>query len=241
MLGLPTSGALCRMPPEALLGDDCTHSKSHTTLGSIVTLVTGTLVYGFAFGLWRAPEQGFYSAAKMPLLFLAVVATTTVINTMLAQLMGVPLKMRETFKAMLYAMAVSAAILGAFAPIAIFVVLQLPAPLPSALGQAAAHPDVQASMAIFWPLLLGHITMIATAGVIGCLRLYSALKSIAPSPALAARLLAVWMCVAGFVGGELSWLLSPFLCKPDFPPHVITRTYHEGNFYEHVYRAIRAL
>jgi hypothetical protein len=237
-----TGARLCRMDPATLLAPQgSTQTHAHVTAGSLLTLMGGTLLYGFAFGLWRAPEQGIYSAIKLPILFLTIVLTTTLINSMLAVLMGIPLGIRKTFKAMLYAMAVTASILGAFAPIAVFLVLQLPAPLPAALGQVASHPAVQASMAIFWPLLLGHIAMIAIAGTIGCLRLHAVLKMAAPTPRGAARLLAAWMLVTGFVGGELSWLLSPYLCKPDFSPHVIARTFHEGNFYEQLYRAVRSL
>ena len=47
-----------------------------------------------------------------------------------------------------------------------------------------------------------------------------------------------WLLVSGFAGCELSWLFSPFICKPNFPPHLITRTYWEGNFYEQLYRAV---
>jgi hypothetical protein len=241
MPSMLTPSAICRMRPADLLSDNHERGSERVTLGALLTIVIGTLAYGFAFGLWRAPEQGLYSAVKMPVLFLAIVATTTVINTMLAQLMGVPVRMCQTLEAMLYAMAITSAILGAFSPVGVFLVLQLPPPIPNALDKPASHPDVQASMAIFWPLLLGHITVIAAAGVTGCLRLHSALKAIARTPIMASRLLAIWIVVTGFVGGELSWLLSPFLCKPNFPPHLVTRTYHEGNFYEHVYRALRAL
>lgn len=212
----------------------------HTTVGYLLVLLGGTLAYGFAFGLWRAPEQGLYSAVKMPALFLSIIGTTTLVNGMIAPLMGVPIRLRQTLMAMLYAMAITASILGAFAPVAIFLVLQVPAPLPSAVEKHAMHPDIQASMAVFWPLLLGHISLIACAGIAGCLRLRSVLRAIAPSDAAAARVLAVWIIVTGFAGGELSWLFSPFLCKPDFPPHLIARTYHEGNFYEQVYRGIRS-
>ncbi len=242
MAAIPTPGMICRMPPSQLLADpERGQSTLGSVMGTVVTLVIGTLAYGFSFGLWRAPEQGLYSAIKMPALFLSIIGTTTLINGMIAPLLGVPIRLRQTLRAMLYAMAITASILGAFAPVVVFVVLQIPPPLPSALGKHAMHPDVQTSMAVFWPLLLSHIVLIACAGVTGCLRLRSVLRAIAPSRAKAARVLAVWIVVTGFVGGELSWLFSPFLCKPDFPPHFIARTYQEGNFYEQVYRGIRSV
>src|SRR5687767_13508083 len=55
-------------------------------IGALATAVTlaGGAIYGFAFGLWRAPEQALYSAIKLPLLLLAVVAASALINGVLA-------------------------------------------------------------------------------------------------------------------------------------------------------------
>lgn len=50
-----------------------------------------------------------------------------------------------------------------------------------------------------------------------------------------------WISVAGFVGCEISWLLSPFLCKPTQQPHIIPKEYFQENFYERVWRAITDL
>jgi len=55
---------------------------------------------------------------------------------------------------------------------------------------------------------------------------------------MASRLMIVWIFVMGLAGCELSWLLSPFLCKPTQEPHIVPREYFQQNFYERVWYAI---
>ena len=160
---------------------------------------------------------------------------------MLAQLAGARLPLRQVCLLMLLGLATTAAVMGALSPVALFLVLQAPPPDPAALGLPGWHPVVVRSMRAFWSLLLGHIAVIGVSGLIGNIRLYRLLRSITGRSALAARVLAMWIAASGFVGCELSWLFSPFLCKPNYPAHLIARTYFEGNFYEHVYRAITSL
>ena len=61
------------------------------------------------------------------------------------------------------------------------------------------------------------------------------------SAAQAARLLVVWLLIVGFVGCQLSWLFSPFLCHPSFEPHIVARFYFKYNFYEYVWMSLRGL
>lgn len=207
-------------------------------LDASAVIVLGASSYGFAFGFWRSPLQGVYSAAKMPVLFLSAAATSAVINWMLAQLMGARLTLGQVCAAMLVGMGIVAAIMGSLSPVALFVVLHAPAPDPAALGRDAADPIAIRAMEPFWDLLLMHVLVIGAAGVAGNLRLYELLTAVLGNGRLAGRILAVWICISGFVGCELSWLLSPFLCKPNYPTHFITRTYFDGNFYEQVWRAL---
>jgi len=45
--------------------------------------------------------------------------------------------------------------------------------------------------------------------------------------------------VMGFVGCQLSWLLSPFLGDPVSPPHWVARLYWQYNFYEYVWLCVQ--
>ncbi|MEI6149345.1 MAG: hypothetical protein WCS01_09645, partial [bacterium] len=40
---------------------------------SLAAVMVGSALFGFAFGIWRAPEQALYAAIKMPAMILALV------------------------------------------------------------------------------------------------------------------------------------------------------------------------
>lgn len=187
-------------------------------------ILAGTLAYGFVFGVWRDPWQGLYSAVKLPGVFFAVVLASGFLNTVFAQLLGARLSFRQTAMAMLLALASSAALLGSLAPVVLFFIYQAPPPDPTAAD----------AMKPFWIILLTHIAIIGFTGFIGYARLYRMLKSAIGDRALARRVLLVWTAVSGFVGCEISWLFSPFLCKPNYEPHFIAQEYRQGNFYQQV-------
>jgi hypothetical protein len=206
---------------------------------AVLQTALGAAAYGWVFGLWRGMEQAVYSAIKLPFLFFAVVLTSGILNTMLAQVLGAPMPLRRVCLLILLGMATAALILGALAPVVGFLVLQVPPPDPSATGLSAGHPTVVRSMRVFRQLLLLHVTVIGFAGTVGNVRLLRLLHHAIPIRAVAHRILLVWLAVTGFIGCELAWLLSPFLCKPHFPPHLVARMYHQGNFYEQIYHALR--
>ena len=233
--------AFCRMDSPLLAAARNRIRLGRVACAASLVVAGGTLAYGFVFGLWRSPLQGLYAAVKLPALFATVIAASGLLNTMLAQVLGARLALRQVCLLMLLGMAVASAILGALSPVVLFFVLQVPPPDPRALGLPTEHPDVAASMRVFWLLLLPHVAVIGFAGLVGNIRLYRLLREAVPSRPLALRVMAAWIIVTGFVGCELSWLFSPFLCKPTFPPHFFARTYFEGNFYEHIYHALREL
>jgi hypothetical protein len=136
-------------------------------------------------------------------------------------------------------MATTAVVLGSLAPPALYFALQVQSPHDGLVGLPTTEPAVAPSMATFRALLLMHIAFIAVAGIAGYLRLLRLVRSLTDTPARAGRVLTAWIMASGFVGCELSWLFSPFVCKPNFPPHILARTYFEGNFYEHVFHAIK--
>lgn len=231
--------AVCRMDPGLLeaFGD---RGRERALLGvAAIYTAVGAAAYGWVFGLWRSMEQAVYSAIKMPALFFAVVLASGVLNTMLAQVLGAAMPLRRVCLLILLGMAASALVMGSMAPVAAFWVLQVPPPDPAAVGLPATHATVVRSMHVFRQLLLVHVAVIGFAGIVGNVRLLRLLRHALPTRALADRILCVWLAVTGFVGCELAWLLSPFLCKPNYPPHLVARMYHQGNFYEQVYHALK--
>jgi len=231
-------GALCRAGQFLDVAVDNPATQVRILSRMCLTIAVCAALYGAVFGVWRSPEQAVYAALKLPLLLFAVVLASSVVNTMLAQVLDVPLSLATVSLMMLTGMAVASVVMASLAPVVFFFTLQMPPPDPAVVGLPTAHPAVGPSLRIFRQLLVMHIAIIGFAGITGNLRLYATLRKLAPSASLARRVMVAWLIVSGFVGCELSWLFSPFICKPNYPPHLITRTYWEGNFYEHLYHAL---
>lgn len=220
-----------------LFGDTGTALEPSAISGGLAmraaaTILAGGFAYGFVFGLWRAPEQGLYAAIKLPAVFFTVILASGFLNCVLGQLMGARLGFRQVGMAMLLAMACTAALLGSLSPVVLFFLYQFDS--PDSLSNAK-------SMQTFWLLLLGHVSIIGASGLIGYFRLRDMLVSAIGNRELARRALFAWIAVSGFVGCEISWLYSPFLCKPNYEPHFIAREYRQGNFYQQIWRGLNSL
>ena len=215
--------ALCRM--DALIADAFARDALGPLAASAaVLLLGGAALYGFVFGLWRSPWQGALSAAKLPLVLFATVALSGCVNGMLAQTLGSGLSFRRTLVCILLGLAVSAVLLAAVSPVALFFVLQL------------APPGAPGDLTVYRALLPLHTAAIGACGVAGCIRLYRLLLAVAPNPAAAGRTLASWILVSGLVGCEVSWVASPFLARPDLPVPLLNPGAFQGNFFEYLWR-----
>jgi hypothetical protein len=95
---------------------------------------------------------------------------------------------------------------------------------------------VRESMIVYGALLACHVGVIGLAGLIGNLRLYGFLRTIIGSRKTALRLMTAWLVVTGFVGCELSWLISPFLARPDLPIPFFNPNAFKTNFFEYLWR-----
>lgn len=205
-------------------------------------VAVGGGVYGFAFGVWRSVEQGIYSALKLPLLLFAVVACCAVINGFLAQLLRAPVGIVKGLVSILLALAVAAALLGALAPVSLYLALAVPGPTGAGFASSAvAGADSFMLQRTAQYVLLYHIVIIGAAGVVGNLRLYRLLCRLTDSKAIASRVLWSWMAVDALVGTQLSWILRPYLCKPALPAALLRPDAFQGNFFEELWRILSPL
>lgn len=234
-----TPAAFCGVTPALVAALARPESATRVLASAAGLTVAGAALYGFAFGLWRAPVQGLMSAVKLPLLFMAVVATSVLLNTLLAQLLGYALSLRQVGALVLTGMTISAILLAAWSPIAGFFAWQMPGPSVASVGLSATDPASWPDMRIYRQILLAHTAAVGIAGVVGQVRLFHLLAGLVGGRWRAARLQAIWLAVMGFVGCQLSWLLSPFLGDPVSPPHWVARLYWQYNFYEYVWLCVR--
>ena len=196
----------------------------------LALIVVGAGAFGAALGCWRSPWQAVFAAIKLPLILLLTAAGNAMLNAMLAPLLGLRLHFRQSFLAMLASFALAATILGAFSPLAAFVIWNAP-PLVVEAGDWSTNSSTHA--AIMW-LLVG---VIAFAGVAANLRLLQLLRALAGDSATSWRVLLAWLAGNLFLGSQLSWVLRPFIGNPSMPVEFLRADAFHGNFYETLFHS----
>jgi hypothetical protein len=194
----------------------------HTAL-----ILVGAGVYGAAVGWWRDPQQALYTAIKLPLIILLVTIGNSLINAMLAPLLGLNIPFRQSFLAILMSFAIASVILGSFSPLIGFLIWN-PPPLADARG----------SLGVYSVIMLVNVVAIAFAGIAANLRLRSLLRELGGNPRVAGRVLLAWLAGNLFLGSQLSWIFRPFIGSPGLPVQFLRDHPLKGNFYEAVYIAI---
>lgn len=198
-------------------------------LGCYFVIVAGCGLYGSTVGLWRAPLQSLYTAIKFPLLIFLTCAGNAILNGMLAQLLGSRLSFRQTALAILMSFAIASIILGAFSPIALFVLYNTPA-----LDSATAITGHSVT-------LLTHVFLIAYAGIVANHVLFRLLEKLSGSRAVARRVLFSWLAGNLLLGAQLAWILRPFIGHPALAIQFLRDDPLRGNFYEAVGSALKRL
>jgi len=203
---------------------------SRNTREQILVIALGAGAFGAAMGSWRAPEQAVWTAVKLPVVFFTTAAGNALINGMLAPLLGMDLRLRESFGAVLTSFTLAAVILGGFSPVMIFLVYNLPAP----------SPGVELSTMASSLMLLMLVVGIAFAGVVANVRLLQLLRKLGGKRA-AGRTLWAWLAVNFLLGSQVSWICRPFVGRAGVPVAFLTEHPLESNFFEGVARAVRDL
>lgn len=194
----------------------------------LLGIVAGAGVYGVAVGYWRAPLQGFYVGLKLPLIILLTTVGNTLLNAMLAPLLGLSVSLRQSFLAILASFAVAGCILGAFSPLLAFLVWNIPPLDPAAPYDGVSHSVV----------LLANVSILAFAGTAANLHLAGLLRELSGDRRVARRVLLAWLAGNLFLGSQLAWILRPFIGSPILPVEFLRPNAFDGNFYETVFRAI---
>ena len=218
-------GTLLRGEVAALAGWTADWRVSSVTR-DVALIVAGAGAFGAAMGCWRDPWQAVFAGIKLPLIMLLTAAGNALLNGMLAPLLGLRLHFRQSFLAILASFALASAILGAFSPLAAFVIWNAP-PLAEGANNSATHAAI----------LLLLVVVIAFAGISANLRLLQLLRALAGESVVAWRVLLAWLAGNLFMGSQLSWVLRPFIGNPLMPVEFLRSDAFHGNFYETVFRS----
>lgn len=198
----------------------------------LVALVfLGAGLYGIAMGSWRHPLQSFYTALKLPLVILLTTFGNTLLNGMLAPLLGMNIGLRQSLMAVLMSFAIASIILGAFMPVVLFIVWNTTSFAAQSRTAFAAYGFMQ----------LTHVAVIAFAGTMGNVRLTPLLRILGGDTHVARRVLFAWLAGNLFLGSQICWVLRPFIGRPDMPVEFLGAHPFEGSLYETVFNAFRDL
>lgn len=220
--------ALCRLDDEVIAGlRDGGPTGRRVMAACVIAMLGGSAVFGAAFGAWRSGGQAALSAAKMPLLMVSVTAFSAVVNTLMAQALGTRLSFRQTLGSMVLAFAIASVVLAACAPVMLFFAWQAPG------------PGLRGDLMAYRALLVANTALVGAAGIVGNLQLYRVLAALTSARRKALRVLVAWILAGGLAGCELSWVLSPFLARPDLPVPVLNPNAFKSNFFEYLFHAAR--
>lgn len=184
-------------------------------------LVCGAL-YGASLGAWHDARLASYTAIKVPLLLFATAALTALFNWIIASMIGLHLRFAESIEMSLLPLAIASVILASCAPIVFFFDLSLPPPMPT---EQTLHNL----------LYLTHTALVAGAGVTGTTFLRRRLLEVCNGDArLARRVHATWVVAFAFTGGEVAWILRPFIGSVYLPVVFLRSDALHGNVYEFI-------
>lgn len=223
-------GAFLRAEPERFRGW-MLQRQGNLVAFCVVAIIAGAGSYGAVIGCWRDPLQAFYTSIKLPLVILLTTLGNGLLNGMLAPLLGLNVTFRQSLALVLISFAITAMVLGALSPVALFIVWNTP---PLVAGTTAAAPEyavLQLTLAVF----------VALAGVVGNLRLLPLLREWAGRSTVARNVLFAWLVGNLFLGSQICWVLRPFIGVPGAPVEFIGQNPFQGSFFEAVFNAVNKL
>ncbi len=197
----------------------------------VAVIIAGSGIYGAVMGSWWAPLQVCYVAVKLPLLIFLTTLGNGLLNGMLAPLLGLRLTFRQCLSAVLVSFAITSAILGALAPVALFVVWNTPPLSGSTNIRSVEYGFLQLALVVF----------IAFAGVAGNVKLLPLLERWSASAGVARRVLFAWLAGNLFLGSQICWVLRPFIWDASGKVEFVGPNCFHGSFFETVFEATRRL
>ncbi len=222
---MPKPGFLSflRQGGEPLLDDILAGRRlGRITVGLALAMTLGAALYGAVFGSWHGPRLAFFVAMKFPLVMWATTAITLLFNWIAARFLGLPLRLGQVAVLTLLALTVASLVLAALAPVAGLFVYCSPRPTPEA---RTAHNV----------LYLMHTLLVGTAGFAGTRALLRALGRLAATRATMAAAYALWLFSFALVGGEVAWVMRPFVGSVYAPVEFLRERPLDGNVYEFVF------
>ena len=186
-----------------------------------VAMALCAALYGAVLGLWHGPRLALYDAVKLPLVLLLTTALTVGFAWTAAAVLGLPLRFGQVAVLTFLALAVASLLLASLAPVAAFFNLSAPAPTPEA---RTAHNL----------LYLLHTALVGACGLAGTVALWRAMRRLDAPPRTLRGVYTVWVAAFALVGGEVAWVLRPFVGSVYMPVRFLRPDAFDGNVYEFI-------
>jgi len=189
---------------------------------SLWTLVALLALYGAGAGAYAGWPQALSSAIKLPVLFLGTLAICFPGFFVIQVLVGSRLRLAQVLALTTGALALSAIVLAAVVPVALFFLL---------------------TGGNYYFLELLHVVIVLGAGLIGMVALHEGLafacekRGVYPKNAM--TIMQVWAVLFAFVGVQMAWNLRPFVGDRGEPFKIFR--HYEGNFYTAVIYSLQKL
>lgn len=190
-----------------------------------IVMAAGAALYGAVLGMWHGPRLALWVALKLPLVLLLTSALTVLFSWAVARILGLPLRFGQVGVLTFLALAVGSLLLASVAPVAwLFTVC---APIPSAAARTTHNL-----------LYLLHTAFVGGCGLAGTVALWRAMSGLAASRAASRRTVRavylLWVAAFALVGGEVAWILRPFVGSVYEPVVFLRADALEGNVYEFI-------
>ena len=187
-------------------------------------MIAGSAAYGAVLGMWHGRELSIYVAVKLPLVLLLTSALTVAFSWTGATLLGLPLKLGQVAVLTFLALSTASLLLASLAPVAGF--FTLCAPDPTAAARTTHNL-----------LYLLHTTFVGACGLAGTVTLWRTMRRVASGRTLWAVYL-LWVAAYALVGGEVAWVLRPFVGSVYEPVVFLREDALSGNVYEFIWTDI---
>ena len=189
---------------------------------SLLTLLVLCAFYGASAGAYAGPVQSLSAAIKLPVLFLGTLAICFPGFFVIQVLVGSRLRLAQVLALTTGALALSAIVLAAIVPVALFFLL---------------------TGANYHFLELLHVAIVLGSGLVGMAALHEGLAFACEKrgvyPRRAMTIMQVWAVLFAFVGIQMAWNLRPFVGDREVPFQVFR--HYEGNFYTGVIYSLQRL
>ncbi len=196
-----------------------------TWLGLCLVMILSAAVYGAVLGSWHGPRLALYVAVKLPLVLLLTSALTVPFSWTGAALLGLPLRLSQVAVLTFLALAVGGLMLASLASVAALFTFCAPAP---GVEARSAHNL----------LYLMHTAFVGGCGLAGTAVLWRGLKALGRPLRTVAAVYALWVLAFALVGGEVAWILRPFVGSIYKPVVFLRGDALDGNVYEFVFTDI---